>query len=259
MIFNHSAVVAFCITGKPAKARVQAMLRAERLAGLELPPWPSLRDATSLREASALIHDLLLQCARLPLVRAVIQDPAERDIPALRTELRRAFAHDPVIHVMTLMVDFLPGRPSLVTRFVYEFLQLLDRRTGRRPTVAAIARAVGVSLRTLERTWREYALPSPKELADWATLLYLTYSAACSGESASALARSLGLDQQALHRLRRRLTPPPAHVHRHVPRHGDGEFRGAALAFAAACRSRRLKGVKLAEWMDQKERDPWSA
>src|ERR1041385_9033339 len=49
------------------------------------------------------------------------------------------------------------------------------------PTVAALARGLNLSRRSLERLWWGTGLPGPKQMIDWATLVTLTGVADAAG------------------------------------------------------------------------------
>jgi AraC-like DNA-binding protein len=71
--------------------------------------------------------------------------------------------------------------------------------------VAAIARALGLSQRTLQRRFRADGLPSPKALLDWLTLAHLRHVSHCQQRSQARVAADLGLAANDLYRLRRRV------------------------------------------------------
>jgi hypothetical protein len=71
--------------------------------------------------------------------------------------------------------------------------------------VAAIARALGLSQRTLQRRFRADGLPGPKALLDWLTLAYLRHVSQAQQRSVARVAAELALAPNDLYRLRKRV------------------------------------------------------
>jgi len=71
--------------------------------------------------------------------------------------------------------------------------------------VAAIARALGLSQRTLQRRFRADGLPGPKALLDWLTLAHLRHVSHAQQRSGARVAADLGLAPNDLYRLRKRV------------------------------------------------------
>jgi hypothetical protein len=284
-------VVAYCISSAIAKARVVDALHPEGITPLQVtlgrvqielrrsePPaalvydlMPAERAVADLMDLKAVVPrlpvllypppsadvgSLLVRCGRLPLVRAQVQDPAGRCGAGLRAELRRILAGRPARQVWEIMMTLLPGRPRVVAAFLAATLRDLESNPGRPVQVSRLAAQLKRAPRSLERTCRRFALAAPREVCDWATLLFLTDAAAQAGQSTAAYTAAAGMDPQRLHRLRHRLLP---RVARAESRDANREFDLVLLSFGHAFRSRRLRRslsiTHLDEW---KELAPWS-
>ena len=77
----------------------------------------------------------------------------------------------PRVWIMDHLKRAVPGLSGAAYLFGHRALGVLA--SGRRPSVAAIARALGLSQRTLQRRFRADGLPGPKAFLDWLTLAYL--------------------------------------------------------------------------------------
>jgi AraC-like DNA-binding protein len=126
----------------------------------------------------------------------------------------------PRVWIMDDLKRAVPGLSSASYLFGHRALGVLA--AGRRPSVAAIARALGLSQRTLQRRFRADGLPSPKALLDWLTLAHLRHVSQVQKRSVARVAADLELAANDLYRLRKRvlcrteclggegLTPPTA-------------------------------------------------
>jgi AraC-like DNA-binding protein len=97
----------------------------------------------------------------------------------------------------------LPGLSAAAFLFGHRALGVLT--SGRRPNVAALAAALGLSQRTLERRFRADGLPGPKALLDWLTLAYLQQVSRVQQRSVARVAAELELASNDLYRLRKRV------------------------------------------------------
>jgi AraC-like DNA-binding protein len=154
----------------------------------QLPRAGDIRVQVQSRDADSMAH---LRDAAVGLVRAVPR-------VWIMDELRRAA----------------PGLSSASYLFGHRALGVLA--SGRRPSVAAIARALGLSQRTLQRRVRADGLPSPKALLDWLTLAHLRHVSHVQKRSVARVAADLELAANDLYRLRKRV------LHRAERLGGDG-------------------------------------
>jgi len=178
----------------------------------QLPRAGDIRVQVQSRDADSMAH---LRDAAVGLIRAV-----------------------PRVWIMDQLKRAVPGLSSAAYLFGHRALGILA--SGRRPRVASIARALGLSPRTLQRRFGADGLPCPKALLDWLTLAYLRHVAHVQLRSQARVAAELALAPNDLYRLRKRvlrhtgligaegLTPPPT-----------AAPRGAGDAAAPAVTSRR--------------------
>lgn len=109
----------------------------------------------------------------------------------------------PRVWIMDDLKRAVPGLSSASYLFGHRALGVLA--SGRRPSVAAIARALGLSQRTLQRRFRADGLPSPKALLDWLTLAHLRHVSHFQRRSVARVAADLELAPNDLYRLRKRV------------------------------------------------------
>ena len=138
----------------------------------------------------------------------------------------------PRMWIMDHLKRTVPGLSGAAYLFGHRALGVLA--SGRRPRVAAIARALGLSQRTLQRRFRADGLPGPKALLDWLTVVYLRRASHLQQRSVGGVAADHGLAPNDLYRLRRRVLhrtelheldgPMPAPA---CP--GDGDARNAGV------------------------------
>ncbi len=109
----------------------------------------------------------------------------------------------PRVWIMDHLKRAVPGLSSASYLFGHRALGVLA--SGRRPSVAALSRALGLSPRTLQRRFRADGLPSPKALLDWLTLAHLRQVSRLQQRSVARVAADLELVANDLYRLRRRV------------------------------------------------------
>jgi len=143
----------------------------------ELPKTGDVRVQVQSRDPDSMAH---LRDAALGLVRAV-----------------------PRAWIMDHLTRAVPGLSSASYLFGHRALGVLA--SGRRPSVAAIARALGLSRRTLQRRFSADGLPDPKALLDWLTLAHLRQVARFHQRSVARVAADLELAPNDLYRLRKRV------------------------------------------------------
>lgn len=178
------------------------------------------------------VAELLVRCARLSWLRAELQQSfCVQETHRVRDVLRSLREEEPRARLFRMIQTVAPGAPQRAWSFTQLALKNLRRcPPADRLTVVRLADRLGVSERTLERSWSRSVLPPPKEFLEWLTLLLVSLMAVSSGATVSRVARGLGIDSQRLYRLRLRLLP--SHL-RSVPTNFDTVF----LAFAERCRT----------------------
>lgn len=178
------------------------------------------------------IADLLLRCACLHGVRAELQQTfSEREAERLRSLILSVTELGPRERVLQMIQSVDPDAPTRAWTFIDLALRSMGRQTTtERLTVAELASRLGVSQRTLERSWSNAALPPPKELLEWLALLLSGLLSAQSGITVARAARKLGMDSQQLYRFRQRLLPQ-------VLRSARDDFETVFLAFVDRCRT----------------------
>jgi len=119
---------------------------------------------------------------------------------AAASELVRAI---PRVRTLRRLRDTVPGLSGAPLRFGERALRVLG--AGRRPTVASVAKGLGVSSRTLQRRFQDHGLPAPKAFLDWLTLLYLQTEAECRSVTAARVAARSGITSNDLYRMRKRV------------------------------------------------------
>lgn len=146
---------------------------------------------------------------------------------------------------VTWLVTFLVRDIPLVGRgYIAEFLWRLDvDRAERKRDVTSAAAALGTKRSALEHLLKQKTpLPPPKELAEWLTLLLVTYAARGLGLSAHQVSADLGLDRHRLGRLHARLLRAYS-AFPLLP--ACTQFDLALVAFAERCGVARNRVVKV--------------
>lgn len=177
------------------------------------------------------IAEILLSCSRFPGVRAELQQtwcPTEAD--RLRQLISSVIKDGPRVRLLRMIRSVDGDAPARAYMFIEMALRSIGQQTTTKHlTVANLAAELGVSERTLERSWHTNALPPPKELLEWLALLLAGLLSAQCGIPVARAARKLGMDTQQLYRLRRRLLPPAVRLVR-------DSFENVFLAFVERCR-----------------------
>jgi len=109
----------------------------------------------------------------------------------------------PRVWIMDALKRAVPGLSSAAYLFGHRALGVLA--AGRRPSVATISRALGLSQRTIQRRFRADGLPGPKALLDWLTLAHLRHVSHLQSRSVARAATDVGLAPNDLYRLRKRV------------------------------------------------------
>ena len=258
--------VAFCVTSGEARSAVLTALRSAGIEPVTAMPLQLYSTLSRSHSIDALIHDLhpwdfssvgqmeairtrypdlpiliyapvrpgiadlLVRCAHLPCLHAELQLSADGHQPQrLRRLLRLLIDEVPSARLLRILETAVPNAPPRAWSFTSMALQ--DVHCGsrsERPTVRGLANRLGVSERTLERSWPRSVFPAPKEMLAWLVLLLVTFTAAASGASAARVAHSLGLDSQRLYRIRHRLLPTGMRT---------SDFEAVLLAFCERCRA----------------------
>jgi AraC-like DNA-binding protein len=150
----------------------------------QLPKAGDIRVQVQSRDVDSMAH---LRNAAVSLIRAV-----------------------PRTWIMDRLQCAVPGLSSAAYLFGHRALGVLA--SGRRPSVAALSRALGLSQRTLQRRFRADGLPGPKALLDWLTLTFLWYVAHLQQRSVARAAADLELAANDLYRLRKRVRRHTEHI-----------------------------------------------
>ena len=176
------------------------------------------------------IADLLVRCAHLPSLHAELQQSADgQQSQRVRRLLRLLIDEVPSTRLLRILETAVPNAPPRAWSFTRMALQHVCRGArSERPTVRGLANKLGVSERTLERSWPRSVLPAPKEMLAWLILLLVTLTATASRTSAARVAHGLGLDSQHLYRIRRKLLPVGMRT---------SDFEAVLLAFYERCRA----------------------
>jgi AraC-like DNA-binding protein len=197
-------------------------ITAQALAGsaalvYDLNPWTR----TAAQRFGGLVHGLLggpillylpasgpafttySQLPRAGDIRVQVQSRDPDSMAHLRDAAVGLIRAVPRVWIMDDLKRAVPGLSSASYLFGHRALSVLA--SGRRPSVAAISRALGLSQRTLQRRFRADGLPSPKALLDWLTLAHLRHAARFQKRSVARVAADLELAPNDLYRLRKRV------------------------------------------------------
>lgn len=235
------AHVACCIRHGSARNRVEAVLRARAVHVLraswndiaslsDIPAWHALvydlnpwddRALGLLRQLSAVapatpillyvpfipgVEPLLEQCVDERRLLLKLQFADADECGRLSRELDRLRRAVPCEELLCLLKAGLPHVAARPWIFIEEGLRLVACNGGElHAGTKTVARTMGISVRTLERAFRETSLPHPKEVLNWLSLLYVTLWAQRSGWSPAAVARALDRPPNEVYRLRQRL------------------------------------------------------
>ena len=119
---------------------------------------------------------------------------------AAATELVLAI---PRVRILRFLTEAAPPLSSAALLFGQRALRVLG--AGQRPTVASVARGLGLSSRTLQRRFQADGLPAPKAFLDWLTLLYVRTVAESRQVTAARVAACAGITSNDLYRMRKRV------------------------------------------------------
>lgn len=263
--------VACCLASSEARHVAAAVVRRCGNEAVAIPPLEALRGLRHSGPWAALIHDLspwdgegvvqvltvrrehpdlpilvyapalvgvadfLVRCGALMGLRAEFQQRfTAEEIDRLHLLLVGLLAERPRARVMQMLRAVAPAAPPRTWAFAERALVHLGEERGPATLrVWSLARELGTSQRTLERAWRDTALPPPKEFLDWLALLLATVSAAAAGTTVAKAAQDLRIHSRHLYRLRRRLVPG------HIPipsLHPEQECDLVFLALIERCR-----------------------
>jgi len=180
------------------------------------------------------VADLLLAAGRMACVAACIQWSDARDIERLASTLLVEIGSRPEAIVQRVVSLLLPGNPACV--YALMRCALRRRAAGKECTLFKLTSDMGMSQKQL-RSWWPAEMPTPSQFVKWVTLLYAARLREDTGTSWDSLARSMGIAENTLRRLRHR-----AEVRADV-------FVEVVLRFAARCRvpepvaMRRLEAI----------------
>ena len=116
------------------------------------------------------------------------------------TELVRAI---PSVRILHRLAEGAPALSSAGLQFGQRALRVLG--AGHRPTVASVARGLGLSTRSLQRRFQADGLPPPKAFLDWLTLVYVRTVAESGQATAARVAARSGITSNDLYRMRKRV------------------------------------------------------
>lgn len=142
------------------------------------------------------------QLSRVGDIRVQVQSRDPDAMDHLRDAAMGLVRAVPRVWIMDRLKRAVPGLSAAAYLFGHRALGVLA--SGRRPSVAALARALGLSQRTLQRRFGTDGLPSPKALLDWLTLAYLQHVSGLQQLSVARAAAELDLAPNDLYRLRKR-------------------------------------------------------
>jgi AraC-like DNA-binding protein len=109
----------------------------------------------------------------------------------------------PHVRILRLLTDAVPALSSAALLFGQRALRVLG--AGQRPTVASVARGLGLSSRTLQRRFQADGLPAPKAFLDWLTLVHVQTVAESQQVTAARVAARAGMTGNDLYRMRKRV------------------------------------------------------
>jgi len=185
------------------------------------------------------VADSLVRCGALACLRAELQQRENgAELERVQPLLAALLAERPRVRVLELLRLVIPMAPIRVWQFADLALSRLsagDDSGGLH--VAALARELGASERTLERAWHQAAVPAPKELLGWLALLLVGVHADTAGIASAQAARQLRIDSRHLYRLRHRLLGGEWRSDGPDGRH---EYNVVLLAFTLRCRELRV-------------------
>lgn len=145
-------------------------------------------------------------CADRIRIKLQFEDPEEAT--RLYDQMRALLGRIPLEHIRRIFAVLFPELPNRVSTYIRLAIHELGDAGQVSPNASSLACTMGVSLRTMERSWAGLCIPKPKELLDWITLLYITLVGESTCLPLGAAGRAIGLDAAAICRLRKRLVSP---------------------------------------------------
>jgi AraC-like DNA-binding protein len=149
---------------------------------------------------------LLTECAECAPLWAELQHEGPAEADRLARVLREVLSSHRQAQVLRRVSLVLRDLPDDVTRFCRTALRTLGAADpGRRFSVEAVAAAMGVSRRYLERAFKRKRMMRPNELLDWVILLSAAALADDRRTGLYAAGPILGVERARLRRVRKRL------------------------------------------------------
>lgn len=215
----------------------------------DLEPWDStaVDIMVALREARpslpillclppAPIHpQLLISLGSIPGLVACNQYCDSTKFAGLREQVTSLLTRVPCCQLRALVLRVCGNLPQPVVAFVDVALTSIRERMGRSGQdlrVLTLANQSRSELRHLEQICRDLHLPTPKRLMDWTRYLFVNLEALEAESSVCRVAASLGIDSNALYRMRRRLHCRTCAT---GPRAPENEFEISLGEFANPC------------------------
>ncbi len=155
------------------------------------------------------VGSLLVEADQMGMVWGESQFAEVSDIARLRRTIRQMLAVTPASIVLQLLMVYAPQLPPLVVEFCRIACNRLGAGKGDTLTVSLIASELGADRRTLERRWRTWSLPSPKDFLAWIIILFAAYLSERHRVSVYDTNALLGMSVERLRRCRFRLRPRP--------------------------------------------------
>ncbi len=138
-------------------------------------------------------------------VRVLAQRPASSEHTEFTNEVGTFLDELPLERVLRLIMGVVPDKTPILQAYLSSALWALE--CGKRVRVNTATAGLKVSVRTLQRRLNLQLLPYPKEMLDWATLIYTALLSNVAQMPVSRIAHYLGLTSHDLYRLRHRLAP----------------------------------------------------
>ena len=165
-------------------------------------PWMSIllyvEPTAPAFAAFQFVHDLAN-------VRILLQNAASNDNADFVEQLHTFVDELPLKQAIGLIADLIPDKTPIVRSYIRSALRALEY--GESVRVHTALGGSESTVRTLQRSLKLQQLPNPKEMLDWATLIYAAFLSNRVEMPVSRIARYLGLSSHDLYRLRCRLAP----------------------------------------------------
>ena len=163
-------------------------------------------------------------------VHVVAQYSANQEHTRLIAEVRKFIGELPANRVIRLMMTLIPDRTPTLQAYLRNALGALE--CGNVVRVHNAARGLKVSVRTLQRRLHGHHSLYPKEILDWATLIYTALLSHLGQEPVARIFSDLGLTSHDLYRLRNRLAAKVSGIR---PAGPDQALPAAVDAFGRRC------------------------